>query len=120
MDDPMKTDSNFMTGQGLTGSGSALEWDTEDQYWRGAFLGRPYVGEDDAPYDRYRPGYRLGFEAAQQHRGRSWKEVEPELQLKWKGYEHKHEDHDSKWDDIKHAVRDSWDRATGKGHSDDR
>ena len=84
-------------------------WDDEDTYWRTNYRNRPYGASGD--YERYRPGYRFGFDSASQYRGRNWDDVEPELQKKWSTYEHRGE---STWEQIKDAVRDAWNRVTGK------
>ena len=83
-------------------------WETEDNYWHENFTSRPYaVGPDY--YDRYRPGYRYGFESAQHYMGRDWDEAEPQLREGWTTYEHR-SDNSTAWDEIKDAVRDAWDR----------
>ena len=83
-------------------------WETEDNYWHENFTSRPYaVGPDY--YDRYRPGYRYGFESAQHHMGRDWDEAEPHLREGWNTYEYRG-DNPTAWDEIKDAVRDAWDR----------
>jgi hypothetical protein len=88
-------------------------WDDEDSYWRTNFRNRPYASSANRDYDYYRPGYRYGFDAAQRYSGRSWNDVESELSKKWATYEHKGE---STWEQVKGAVRDAWDRVTGKRH----
>ena len=84
-------------------------WDDEDIYWRSSFRSRPYAdaGRD---YDYYRPGYRYGYDAANQYPNRSWADVEADLSRDWSSYEHRGT---STWEQIKHAVRDAWDHVTG-------
>jgi hypothetical protein len=86
----------------------SASWETEDNYWHENFSSRPYALGPDY-YDRFRPGYRYGFESAQHHLGREWDEAEPDLQRGWETYEHRAQS-DTTWDEIKHAVRDAWDR----------
>ena len=86
-------------------------WETEDNYWYENFTSRPYALGPDY-YDRFRPAYRYGFESALHHLGRPWEDAEPDLREGWERYEHRGE-HSSTWDEIKHAVRDAWDRVTG-------
>jgi len=88
-------------------------WDDEDSYWRTNFRSRPYASSANRDYAYYRPGYRYGFDSAQRYSGRAWNDVEPELSKKWSTYEHKGE---STWEQVKDAVRDAWDRVTGKRH----
>jgi hypothetical protein len=87
-------------------------WETEDNFWHENFTSRPYgLGPDY--YDRFRPGYRYGFESAQHHLGREWDEAEPDLQRGWQTYEHRGQA-PSAWEEIRDAVRDAWDRVVGQ------
>ncbi len=91
-------------------------WETEDNYWHENFTSRPYsLGPDY--YERYRPGYRYGFEAAQSHMGRNWDEAEADLQQGWESYQHRGET-PTAWEEIKDAVRDAWDRVVGSRPQD--
>lgn len=92
-------------------TGATLDWTTEDEYWRKNYVSRPYVGQD-RDYELWRPGYRYGFESAQQYGDRQWQEVEPDLRSGWDRYEHRGNQRTT-WEQIKHAVRDGWDRLTG-------
>jgi len=87
-------------------------WSDEDAYWRTNYRNRPYAS-GGRNYEYYQPGYRYGYEAANQFGDRSWNDVEPDLGMGWDDYEHRGE---STWDQIKDAVRDAWDRVTGKRH----
>lgn len=87
-------------------------WETEDNYWHENFTGRPYALGPDY-YDRFRPAYRYGFEAAQHGVGRTWDEAEADLRDGWARYEHRG-DEPSAWEQIRDAVRDAWDRVTGQ------
>src|SRR4051812_9496725 len=86
-------------------------WETEDNYWFENFSSRPYALGPDF-YDRYRPAFRYGFDSARHHVGRSWDEAEPDLRQGWESYQHRGSNAPL-WDEIKHAVRDAWDRVTG-------
>lgn len=83
-------------------------WETEDNYWHENFTSRPYALGPDY-YDRFRPGYRYGFESAQHHLGRPWEEAEADLRRGWDTYPHRGEA-PTAWEEIKDAVRDAWDR----------
>ena len=85
-------------------------WDDEDRYWRENYSSRPYAG--GTTYDLVRPGYRYGYESAQRYRGRSWADVETDLERDWDNYQHRGT---STWQQIKAAARDAWDRVTGRG-----
>ncbi|HLS46896.1 MAG TPA: hypothetical protein VK012_00125 [Gemmatimonadales bacterium] len=87
-------------------------WETEDNFWHENFSSRPYtIGADY--YERFRPAYRYGFEAAGRLEDRPWEEIEAELEAGWDRYEHRI-DATSTWHDIRDAVRDAWDRARGR------
>ena len=86
-------------------------WETEENYWTENFSSRPYALGPDY-YDRFRPAYRYGFDAARHGVGRNWDEAEPDLRTGWERYEHRGE-HPTAWEEIKDAVRDAWDRVTG-------
>lgn len=88
-----------------------LGWEDEDTYWRQSYRTRPYATSSEREYDFYRPGYRYGYEAAHKYEGRNWNEIESDLSRSWNTYEHRE---NSTWEDIKDAVRDAWDRVTGK------
>lgn len=83
-------------------------WETEENYWHENFSSRPYALGPDY-YDRFRPGYRYGFESAQHHMGREWEDAEPHLKEGWNNYEYRGET-PTAWEEIKDAVRDAWDR----------
>src|ERR687898_3313265 len=65
-------------------SGWRAAWETEDNYWHENFTSRPYALGPDY-YERFRPGYRYGFESARHHVGRRWEDAEADLQAGWGG-----------------------------------
>lgn len=83
------------------------DWATDESYWREHWQMRPYVTASRG-FDFYHPAYHYGHTAAGTHRGRSWDEVEGELRTGWDRYEHRGQ---SRWEDVKDAVRDAWHRA---------
>jgi hypothetical protein len=85
-------------------------WDNEDAYWRRNFRTRPYAADAGRDYDYYQPGYRYGYEAANRYQNRNWDDVEADLSRDWSSYERRGT---STWEQMKHAVRDAWDRVTG-------
>lgn len=86
-------------------------WETEDEYWQGAYRSRPYCG-DDSTYDDWRPVYRFGYDSAVRHRGRSWDDsLEDELRTDWDQYSDRAKG-DWSWQRVKDAVRDAWNRLT--------
>ena len=82
-------------------------WDEEDRYWRQTYSTRPYARGYD--YETLGPGYR--YESAGRYRGRSWTDVEKDLERDWNSYQHRGK---STWQQVKDAVRDGWDRVTGR------
>lgn len=94
-----------------------MGWEQEDEYWRTNYRTRPYASGSSTEYDVYRPGFRYGYESASRYRDRSWNDVESELSSDWSKYEHRGA---STWEQVKDAVRDAWDRVTGKRHAGTR
>jgi hypothetical protein len=84
-------------------------WMEEEDYWRSNYSTRPYASSGS--YETFAPGYRYGYDAANRYSGRSWDEVESDLQRDWDAYEYRST---STWQQIKGAVRDAWDRITGR------
>ena len=84
-------------------------WTDEDRYWRDNFGTRPYG--QGLTYDTLSGGYRYGYEASSRYAGRSWSDVESDLERGWDTYEHRGQ---STWQQVKDAVRDAWERVTGQ------
>jgi hypothetical protein len=61
------------------------------------------------PYETYRPGYEYGYRMANdaRYRGKSWADVEPQLRS-----DYSRQYPDSTWENIKNAVRHSWEKVT--------
>jgi hypothetical protein len=95
----------------MTDQTKRMDWDTEDAYWKTNFKSRPYATEQNREYDYYRPGYRYGFESANRYQGRTWDDVEADLERDWDRYEYRNQ---STWQQMKNAIRDAWDRVTGR------
>lgn len=93
-------------GHGATeGALAGTGWSSEDSYWRNNWSSRPYAS--GRTYDDLSPAYRYGYDSANQYRGRSWNEVENDLERGWekaKGATR------STWLEVKDAVRDAWHR----------
>jgi len=89
--------------------GAGTDWEEEETYWRDNYRQRPYVNPGQN-YESLRPAYRFGYDATDRYQGRSWNDVETDLQRDWNRYEHRGQ---STWEQIKSAVRDAWDRVTG-------
>jgi hypothetical protein len=87
------------------------QWNDEDKYWRQNFRSRPYASTGDRDYDYFQPGYRYGFESAQQFHDKQWHEVEPDLAKNWHAFQHRAS---ATWEQVKDAARDAWERITSK------
>ena len=93
---------------GLAGKGIAEQVDptAEDKYWQENHSREVYY-DRESTYDDYRPAYQAGYTGYAARAGRSFEEVEPELQNSWdkvKGQSR------LSWDKAKQASRAAWDR----------
>ena len=86
-------------------------WDQEDAWWRENYGGRPYATGRN--YEEFRPAYKYGYESGQHHLGRSWNDVQADLQTGWDRYEGRG-GAESTWEKVKDAVSDAWHRVTGQ------
>ena len=92
---------------GLAGKGVAESIDptAEDAYWRTTYHSRPYVTKGTT-YEEYEPAYRYGWESRSKHQGKSFDQVETELQSSW----NTPKNHSlSEWNKARPVVRDAWD-----------
>jgi len=62
------------------------DWTEDENFWRTNYTSRPYASSDQG-FEVYRSAYRYGHDAARQHRGRRWSEVESELRSGWRAFE---------------------------------
>ncbi len=88
----------------------------EDDYWRTHYSNQEYV-ERNAPYSAYQPAYRTGYEGRGQYPGKTYDEVEADLQ---RGYEKSKDNSTLSWDKARKAARDAWNRVAlaGPGAAD--
>jgi hypothetical protein len=90
------------------GAAEAVNPTEEEKYWRTEYNKRPYyrTGTD---FDTYHPAYKYGWEAASRpdYKGRSFEDVEPEMQRNWSTYRGPAT---TEWRDVRDASRDSYDR----------
>jgi uncharacterized protein (TIGR02271 family) len=91
--------------------GSSRE-EFDDSEFRNDFQNR-YAGRG-ASYDTYQPAYRYGYDMASdpQYQGRQFDEVESDLRA---GYGQRYPN--SKWEEMKDAIRSGWDRMTGRART---
>jgi len=74
-------------------------------------------GTTGGRYEDYEPGYRYGYEMAQdpRYQGRDWSEIEPELRRNYGtwGQRHGYQYGENDWDRFQESVHDAWDEARG-------
>jgi hypothetical protein len=93
----------------------------DDAYWRTNHTSRPYYS-GDYDYDKdYAPAYRFGREARHRYHDRDWDDnLEAEMKQEWSEFK---AESSLKWEQAKDAVRDAWNRVTGRttaaSHHDD-
>lgn len=87
------------------GVGEMVDPTVEDAYWRSTYSKEPYYNEG-LEYDAYGPAYRAGYEGRVKYHGRSFDEVESDLQS---DYVRNNGKVDS-WNEMKDATRAAWDR----------
>ncbi len=90
----------------LAGKGIAQEINptTEDVYWSENYLNRPYV-EEGVAYDVYGPAYRHGISAYTRYEGRTFDDIEPELEESWIN-----DGSPLPWERARPASRDAYER----------
>jgi hypothetical protein len=78
----------------------------EEAYWRENFQTQPYY-ERGYQYEDYHPAYRVGWEGRARYEGRSFEEVERELEAE---YNRSRGASRLGWDRNRHAARAAWER----------
>lgn len=82
----------------------------DDLYWRDAYKGRPYY-DPLFGFEDYGPAYSHGASAWTRNPGRSYEDIEPELERSWADTR---EASRLNWDKAKHASRDAWHRMSDR------
>ena len=93
---------------GLAGKGVAegLNPTLEDAYWRDNYTREPYYVEGRT-YDDYAPAYRTGYEGRTRYAGRSYNEIESDLE---RDYYANRGNGKLEWQDARGATRAAWHR----------
>jgi uncharacterized protein YcfJ len=93
---------------GLAGKGVAETMDptVEEAYWKANYSKQSYV-ERNAAYATYQPAYRIGYEGRSRYPGKTYEEVEADLQ---RDYEKSRVTSGLTWEKAKRATRDAWNR----------
>jgi hypothetical protein len=92
-----------LVGKGI---GELIDPTTEDAWLREYFGSRPASRGDESP-ERFRDAFRHGLAASERHRGRTFDEVEPELQASWEAARGPSM---PTWGEVRDAVRHAFDR----------
>src|SRR5688572_30925061 len=105
--DPISAAVGTVAG-GLIGKGVAemIDPTAEEAYWSQNYTREPYY-ERGYTYADYHPGYRTGWEARARHAGRSYEDVEHELEAY---YNRNRGGSRLGWDKNRHAARAAWER----------
>ena len=93
-------------GLGGKAAGEAVNPTAEKEYWESAYASEPYRNEAYG-YADYAPAYQLGYESRSRYPGKSYDEIETNLQSEWDATRG-----ESKlaWTDAKQATRAAWHR----------
>ena len=93
---------------GLAGKGVAegLNPTAEDTYWQDNYTKEPYYVEGRT-YDDYAPAYRTGYEARTRYAGRSYSDIEADLE---RDYYANRGNGRLEWADARDATRAAWHR----------
>jgi hypothetical protein len=78
----------------------------EEAYWRENYLREPYF-ERGYTFDDYYPAYRTGWEGRVRYQGRTYEQVERDLQ---RDYQRNRGASQLEWAKNRHAVRAAWER----------
>jgi hypothetical protein len=92
-------------------AGAYPTWDQEERWWRDNYSTRPYAA--GRTYEEFRPAYQYGVLCATRYSGRTWDEAEADTRSGWDKFENKGPG-GAKWENVKDAVKDAWNRVRGK------
>lgn len=83
-------------------NGQNTDWSAYDTGWRTHY--NQYFGSTGRGYDYYQPGYRYGYDLANNTRysGRDWDLIEPDVRRDWEATGR------GAWEDFKDAIRHGW------------
>jgi uncharacterized protein YcfJ len=91
-----------LAGKGI---GEMVDPTVEDGYWRENHLNEAYYTKG-RNYDFYAPAYRAGYEGRVKYNGRTFDEVESDLQSDYI----RHNGKIDSWNEVKDATRAAWNR----------
>jgi hypothetical protein len=79
---------------------------SEHEFWRKEFSNRPYFTLG-TPYEQYGPAFQYGWESCAKYKGKTFQEVEAQLEREWEIHRGKSQ---LSWNHVKEATRDAWQR----------
>ena len=94
--------------------GEKLNPTKEAAYWRNTYQSEPYYTEGYT-YDDYDPAYRVGYEGTARYAGKSFSDVERDLEVDYNRAKGKSR---LQWEHAKTATRRAWDRVAGDRDND--
>lgn len=103
---------------GLAGKaiGEKIDPTKEDQFWSTRFKNEPYY-QQNYTFDDYRPAYRTGYEGFNRYSGKSFDEIESDLQ---QDYTKNRGQSQLDWDRARVATRAAWDRVSASRANADK
>jgi uncharacterized protein YcfJ len=103
---------------GLVGKGvaEAIDPTAEEAYWSQNYEREPYY-ERGYTFADYHPGYRTGWEGRARYQGRTFDEVEGDLEFDYARNRGKSR---LDWDKNRHAARAAWERFDGVSEPTER
>ncbi len=102
---------------GAAGEAAGREFNptAEEKYWQENYRSRPYAS-DDRDFETYRPAYRYGIDNYNRFEGKSFAEVEGELNRDWS----KSRGTSSlEWNEARPATQDAYERLSARLRQDD-
>jgi len=85
----------------------------EESYWRQHYREEPYY-DPGRDYGHYATAYRTGFEGRKRYEGKTFEEVEEDLEI---DYGRHCEIKSPRWDEVREASRAAWERVDARVQS---
>lgn len=95
-----------LAGKGVAEGLNPTDPAVEDAYWRDNYMREPYYVEGRS-YDDYAPAYRTGYEARTRYAGRTYSDIEADLE---RDYRANRGNGRLEWADARAATRAAWHR----------
>jgi hypothetical protein len=100
----------------VAGAGQSRSWTEVMPQYRASWQSR--YGAQGGRWEDYEPGYRYGYEMANdtRYRGRQWNEVESDLRSGYGSWAQRsgYRDEPNAWERFKEGVRETWDNVRGR------